>query len=247
MSLMLFDVYDVKNAFLYFQELKAFRQTNCKLNAHKYISYYTMLDTKIVPYIEKFLENGGIVIADEGFGMRQKNTWMQPYDIEAKPVLDARLIFRHVTEDESIDICGKRTKILPYRAEYRVNGAKVLKSFDNGKDAMFEISYGKGKFYLCGFSAGFFYLETHDEVWKEHVDGIVSMAGVEKYQLGDFSHGVYERRMKSGDKTIVFIFNNSAEDKTFNLEKNIVSFGADAVAVGSRMTIKSGEIGYAVI
>ena len=209
--------------------------------------YYTMLDREIVPYLEKFLENGGIVIADEGFGMRQKNTWMQPYDIEAKPVLDARLIFRHVTEDESIDICGKRTKILPYRAEYRVNGAKVLKSFDNGKDAMFEISYGKGKFYLCGFSAGFSYLETHDEVWKEHIDGIVSMAGVEKYQLGDFSHGVYERRMKSGDNTIVFIFNTSDEDKTFDLGKSVVAYGADAVIDGTRMTVKSGEVGYAVI
>jgi len=211
------------------------------------LPYYTMLDTGIVPYIEKFLEKGGIVIADEGFGMRQKNTWMQPYDIEAKPVLNARLVFRHEAKEDYLDICGKRTKILPYCAEYRVKGAKVLKSFDNGSDAMFEISYGKGKFYHCGFSAGYSYFDTGEESWREHIDGIISRAGVEKYSFGDFSGGVYERRMKSGDNTIIFIFNTSDEDKAFNLGKEIISLGADAENNGGKMLVRAGCVGYAVI
>ena len=71
--------------------------------------------------------------------------------------------------------------------------------------------------------------------------------GAEKYKLGDFSNGVYERRMKSGDNTIIFIFNTSDEDKTFDLEKDIVSLGADAENNGGKMLVRAGCVGYAVI
>ena len=208
--------------------------------------YYTMLNKKIVPYLEKFLEKGGVVIADEGFGMRQENTWMQIYDIDAAPILSARLSFRHETRDDYIEICGKKTKFMPYRTEYNVKGAKVINTFANGKDAGFEITCGKGKMYFFGFSAGFSYYETKDEVWKEHIDGILSGAGVSKYTLGDFANCVYERRMNCGDKKIIFIFNNSEKDVTFDLGAKVVSFGADAICDDGKMTVKSMAIGYAV-
>ena len=209
--------------------------------------YYSMLDSKIIPYLKSFLENGGIIIADEGFGMRQMNTWMQPYDIDAKPILDARLIFRVETKEDFVDICGKKTKIMPYRTEYRVNNGKVLGSFENGKPCAFEIGYGKGKMYLNGFSTGFSYFETAEESWREYIDGIMSGAGIEKYTLGDFAAGVYERRMTCGDKKIIFIFNNSDCDKTFDLNGELVSFGADATVCDGKMTVKSGEIGYVIV
>jgi hypothetical protein len=72
-------------------------------------------------------------------------------------------------------------------------------------------------------------------------------AGVEKYKYADFKNGIYEKRLKNNDKIIVFIFNNSDADKTFELEGEISAFGADAVVEENKMTVKSGEIGYAVI
>ena len=209
--------------------------------------YYTMLDRKIVPYLEKFLQRGGVIIAEEGFGMRQKNTWMQPYDIDAKPLLCARQIFRIEAKDDYALIGGRKAKVLPYLTEYKVENAKVVTSFENGKDAGFEISYGKGKLYLYGFSSGFSYLETGDEIWRAHIDGILSGAGVSKYALGDFANQVYERNMICGDKRIIFIFNNSQKDWSFELCGDIVSCGADAVCNKNTITVKSGEIGYAVV
>jgi len=53
--------------------------------------------------------------------------------------------------------------------------------------------------------------------------------------------------MKSGDNTIIFIFNTSDEDKAFNLGKEIISLGADAENNGGKMLVRAGCVGYAVI
>ncbi len=210
--------------------------------------YCTMLDKAIVPYLQEFLENGGIIFADEGFGMRQSNTWMQVYDIDVKPIMDARMIFRRVTKDsDCIDIDGHKTQVMPYVSEYRVDNASVLKRFGNGNGAMFAVNYGKGKLYLNGFSSGFSYFTTQDPSWLQLIDGIMQDVGSKKYALGNFADGVYERRMRFDHGEIIFIFNNSGDDKTMELDGNIISSGADAIVNGNAMTVKSGEIGYAIV
>ena len=59
-----------------------------------------MLDPSIVPLLKEYLEGGGVIIADEGFGMRQPNTWMQPYDIDCASLFTSRMVERRfVCED----------------------------------------------------------------------------------------------------------------------------------------------------
>ncbi|MBR2021883.1 MAG: hypothetical protein IJ939_05545 [Clostridia bacterium] len=53
--------------------------------------------------------------------------------------------------------------------------------------------------------------------------------------------------MTCGDKKIIFIFNNSDIDRTFELDGKILSFGADATICGNSMTIKNEGIGYAIL
>lgn len=56
-----------------------------------YFPYYCMIDEKALPALQKFVSEGGVIIADEGFGLRTKNTWLQAYDVDFKPILNAKL------------------------------------------------------------------------------------------------------------------------------------------------------------
>ena len=220
--------------------------TNYKL---LYFPYHTMLDESIIPFLTKFLENGGTVIADEGFGMRDLNTWMRVGDINLKPLMTARICERRNMwrKEEYVDVMGQKTKVFPFKTEISVQNAKVISSFENGLPAIQLIEVGKGKIYLCGIPIGYIYHETEAKGLEELIDRAMIDCDVEKYKLSDFKNGVYEKRLKNGDNTIVFIFNNSECDKAVELDGNIIAFGADAIVKGNEMTVKAGEIGYAVI
>ena len=214
-----------------------------------YFPYYSMLDEKIVPYLEKFLQNGGTIIADEGFGLRDLNTWMRAGDINCKPLMTARLLERRklYKKEEYFDFMGERTRIYPYKSQIKVENASVLASFDDGTPAIQRVEYGKGRIYISGASIGHAYECMGEQVWEKFLDGIMKEAGIEKYKFADAKNGIYEKRTINGDKEMVFIFNISDEDKTFDLGKEVIAFGADAEVVGNRMTVKTGEIGYAVV
>lgn len=214
-----------------------------------YFPYYSMLDEKIVPYLEKFLSGGGTIIADEGFGLRDLNTWMRVGDINCKPLMTARLTERRKLwkREEYFELMGRKTRIIPYKSEINVENAKTVASFENGLPAIQRVDFCEGKIYLLGVSAGYSYYATGDECWEIFVDDIMKDAGVEKYKFADTKNGIYEKRTCNGGNEIVFIFNISDEDKTFDLEKNIIAYGADAIIEGNSMTVRAGEIGYAII
>ena len=214
-----------------------------------YFPYYSMLDEKIVPYLEKFLKNGGTIIADEGFGLRDLNTWMRVGDFNCKPLMTARLLERRkrYDVDEYFDFMGERTKIYPYKSEIKVENASVLASFDDGTPAMQCVEYGKGKIYVAGVSVGYAYDCTEAQVWERFLDSVMKEAGIEKYKLSDFKNGIYEKRLTKDGKEIVFMFNCTGEEKKFDVAKQIICCGADAQADGSVMTVPAGGIGYSVI
>lgn len=212
-----------------------------------YFPYYTMLDRAIIPHLQRFMENGGIVIADEGFGMRQLNTWMQPYDIDCKPLMTARLQERRLIREEYVEIDGKATAIAPFKSQYRVDDADTLLSFNDNTPALQCVKYGKGKLYLFGFSIGYSYHQSGDKVWEKMIDDILSSVGVEKYAYADFENGIYEKRLVKDDTEVVFIFNNSESEKKIVLDGSVEAFGASATVEGNVMTVPSNQTGYAIV
>ena len=214
-----------------------------------YFPYHTMLDEKIVPFLREFLARGGSVIADEGFGLRDLNTWMRVGDINLKPLITARLRERRSTlrSEEFVDLMGEKTRILPYKSEVAVENAEVIAAFENGKPAIQMVRSGNGKIYLSGVSLGYIYEKTEAKGVENFMNGILQDAGIRKYRFADFKNGVYEKRLLSEDREIVFIFNMSENDKTVSLDRKIVAYGADASVDGDQMTVKAGEIGYAII
>ncbi|MBR2623200.1 MAG: beta-galactosidase [Clostridia bacterium] len=212
-----------------------------------YFPYYTMLDNKIVPYLQEFLQNGGTVIADEGFGMRAPNTWMQVYDIDCKPLMTARLKERRLINGETLQYNGAEIKVRPYKSEYAVENAETVMRFNDGKPAVQVVNVGKGKLYLCGFSLGYSYNETQNQAIADFAEEIFRAAGVEKYQYANKAEGVYEKRLRNGDKEIVFLFNNGETEKKFSLQGQIVTSGGDGCLDGGVWTLPANGMGYAVI
>lgn len=213
-----------------------------------YVPYYTMIKKEVAEALEKFVKGGGIVVADEGFGMRQPNTWMQPYDIDCKPLLNVVLDERRICKGaESVDYNGKTAQIYPFKTTYDVSGEETaVMNFGDGEIAVRKISYGKGEFYLCGFSIGYSYLKTGDELWKNFVSEKIKAAGVEKTTFGD-GNEVYEKRLTDGDKEIIFLLNCSDKEKRFEINGEIVSFGGDGKIDGSALTVCGKGAGYAII
>ena len=109
--------------------------------------YYTMLSPEIMPYLEDFVKNGGVVIADEGFGMRQTNTWMQPYDIECKSLFTSRMVERRFVGEDFAEIDGDLVRIRPYRTHYRHEGGETVATWRDGSPAAQRFDIGDGSFW----------------------------------------------------------------------------------------------------
>ena len=220
-------------------------------NFHKYkvlyFPYYTMLDREIVPYLEKFVANGGTVIADEGFGMRQMNTWMQPYDIDCKPLFTSRMVERRFVGEDFAEIDGELVRIRPYRTHYRHEGGETLSRWRDGSSAVQKFEFGNGKIYLSGFSIGYSYYETNDKRLADFVEKLIKDSGVEKNKLSDTLGGIYEKRLQNGDFEIVHLFNNNEEDKSFKLNGEIVAFGGHGALQDGDALVPANSMAYFVI
>jgi hypothetical protein len=206
-----------------------------------------MLDTKIIPYLQEFLENGGTVIADEGFGMRAPNTWMQIGDIDCKPIMNAKLLERRTCSGEALQFNGETIHIRPYKTEYRVENAETVASFADGTPAVQKVQVGKGQLYLFGFSLGYSYMMEPSNALLSFMDGVLQDAGVQKYAYANCKEGIYEKRMQNGDKDIVFLFNNDEKDKIFDLKGEILTVGGDCDLSGNALQVSANGMAYAVI
>ena len=212
-----------------------------------YFPYYTMLDPDIVPHLVKFVENGGTVIADEGFGMREMNTWMQPYDIDCKPLLTSRLRDRRFVWEDFAEIDGELVRIRPYRSHYRHEGGECVATWRDGSSAVQKFKLGKGSVYLFGFSIGYSYYDTNDKRLATFAEKIISESGVKKNKLSDTLGGVYEKRLENGKYEIIHLFNNSEEEKTFDLEGKIVAHGGHGSLNDGKAVVPSMSMAYFVV
>ena len=212
-----------------------------------YFPYYTMLDPAVVPYLEEFVRDGGTLIADEGFGMRQMNTWMQPYDIDCKPLFTARMQERRFVCEDFAEIDGELVRIRPYRTHYRYEGGEAVACWRDGSSAVQKFELGKGKIYFSGFSVGYSYYETNDKRLADFVEKLLAEAGVTKNKLSDTLGGIYEKRLQNGEYEIIHLFNNTQDEKSFDLEKCIVAFGGYGELRDGKAVVPKESMAYFVV
>ena len=99
-----------------------------KFDSYKvlYFPYHNMLKEKAMKAIEKFVKNGGTVILDEGFGMRDENTWMNPYDLKVEGMFKARYDKRRrVYGEVTVNINNEDIRVYPYTNIYKNNNINI--------------------------------------------------------------------------------------------------------------------------
>jgi hypothetical protein len=117
----------------------------------------------------------------------------------------------------------------------------------DGSSAAQRFDIGKGSFYLLGFSAGYSYYTFNEKPLVDFIEKILSSAGVEKNKLSDTLGGVYEKRLQNGKYEIVYLFNNTDEEKCFDLERPIVALSDRGAVKDGKACVPAGSMAYFVI
>ncbi len=208
--------------------------SDCAKYKALYFPYYCMIDKNAIPALEKFVKNGGVIIADEGFGLRTQNTWLQPYDIDFKPILNAKMLSRR--EKPARVKCGDNVfETIPYFSHYRVENGEVIAQFDDGSPAAFKTALGKGFVYLFGFSLGYGCEQNKTAAAKIFGD-ILNPLAPAKYEFANAKNGVYEQDMVSDGRKITVIL-NASNDAIEIPSDNVISCGAAMVKGEKSLTL----------
>lgn len=211
-----------------------------------YFPYYNMLDPDIAPHLEKFVKEGGTVIADEGFGLREMNTWMQPYDMPLGGIATARLRERR-RGCATLPFEGEELTLTPYYSEIAVKDAEVLVRFSDGTPAIQEKKHGKGRIIFSGVALGYTAFEDTACRLFGLVDSLLSNSGVEKEKLSDFKGGVFVKRLCTDEYETVFLFNCSEGALSVPLEGEALSVGGDVKLAGKSAVLDKDGMGYYVM
>ncbi len=199
---------------------------DCKKYKALYFPYYCMIDEAAVPALQKFVENGGIIIADEGFGLRTENTWLQPYDIDFKPILNAKMMSRR-QKDATVKYGDLEFNATPYATHYKAENGEPVATFADGSPAAYKIPRGKGLIYLFGFSLGYGCEQNKIAAAKIFGD-ILSPLSPAKYEFANAKNCVYEQDMVSDGQKITVLLN--ASDNPVEIPSdNVINCGAGMV------------------
>ena len=185
-----------------------------------FVPSLSMLNKQKSEALEDFVSHGGTLILEDGFGLRQENTWCQPYNIETK-MMDAWLEFR-MKENKELEYEDIKDPFGPYYSVFRIKDAKVLSKFTDGEPAIQELSYGKGKIIVLGFSLGFTYSDSHRESTKKMLEKLIREENISKKLYSNIDLGIEENRLSNGNEEMVFLFNTSNDEQKIELKEKVL-------------------------
>ena len=186
-----------------------------------YMPYYAMIKEAVSDELEKFVANGGILIADEGFGLRDQNTWVNPYDIKCSGLFKARLEERR-RDERSFIYDGKEFLSKGYHSVYRVDDAEVVGTFVDGSPSIQKIKHGKGLAYLFGFSLGFNAFHSKDELLSSIIEDIIKDKNINKNRYSNIKNGLEMRELVKEDESYLTFLNSSKEIRTVEIKEKIL-------------------------
>jgi beta-galactosidase GanA len=204
-----------------------------------YVPYAAMLDTKCEETLKKFAENGGTLLLDEGFGLREKNTWL------TNRVLFPNLIdavwhnrvrdYKHKNESFTLD--GERVTLKPYRTDYEVENAEVLATFDDSMPAIFKVNAGMGEIILLGASMGYSYAEFGENGWKKFVKKLFANIPT----MENYGNAIVTTVNETPDGELHYLFNTGKEDVKLACKFDKIIFGAEKIS-DKKILLKSGDV-----
>lgn len=201
-----------------------------------YMPYYTMISKTVSDELEKFVSNGGIVIADEGFGLRDQNTWINPYDIKCSGLFKGRLLERR-KDDREVVYKNKQLLSKGYHSVYKVENAETIAKFADGEPAVQMIKHSKGKTYLFGFSLGYDSFYSEDLLLTNIFENIIKDNEVVKNKYSNFAKGIEARELIKDNECYLTLLNSSSESYTMNLENEVLEYYGDLKVENTRIII----------
>lgn len=169
--------------------------------------------------IRDFAANGGYVIAEEGIGLRQENTWLNP-TWPRKDIAD----FFGVTIEERIstrrgakatlELCDKKVEAVEFISYINCFGSEKIGKWDDGQTGAAQ---KRNAFYIgTSLGASFYnhYTENYDDILSV-METLLAKCGIScKERL---PRGVYRRTLKNGKKEIQFFFNRNYSEAEINV------------------------------
>jgi len=191
-----------------------------------FLPYPVMLSESVADAVKRYIADGGAVVAEArlawndergfaspvipGFGLDQvfgaREQLIRPED-EAQLLIQDGAGLSGFKAGEAVAAAAFEEDLDP------LAGGHVLARFSDGKAAIVEMSYGKGRAILIGSFAGLAYQRKHDPSTARLFLSLAETAGVEP-QLRVSGAGTSElevRRLVSRDRQFVFVFNHGNE------------------------------------
>ena len=207
-----------------------------------YLPYYNMLSPEFANDLNTYVKEGGVIIADEGFGLREMNTWMQPYNVSF-PALRVRMCERRQISD-AVALNGKSVITAPFKTLYAVDGANATINFVDGSPAIWESAYGKGRIYLCAFGIGYTYMQNMDDDLASVILDLLKKHDVNPKENALFNENICIRTAKSEKYTVNYVFNCSDETHTVNTNATPIAISSKASANGGTITVNPKSCAY---
>ncbi len=219
-----------------------------------YAPYLTMIKPETAKKLEKFVFNGGLLLADEGFGLRQQNTWLHTnyQNAEWKNLIPAFWIDRvkNNGEDKILLPTGK-VSVTPMRTVFKSESGIVLAKYMNGQPAIYQFTYGKGNIILFGSSIGYSFQKFAERPWIEWIGQYIEKRIIRKNPCDNIEKGIYSRTLKADNKEVIIIFNRSKMKQQVNYAfgKNSYEITGEVNFNGKygKVTIDSGKVACIVL
>lgn len=174
-----------------------------------YVPYYPMIDEKVEKALAEFVKNGGVLLLDEGFGLRTKNTWVNPYYIECKDLYEGKINERRFVR-ENVEIAGKNLIFSGYKSEIAIKNAEKIDLSNN-------LNYYKlENIYTFGFSFGYTCYSDSQNAMKFALDVLGITKLIKPLQYSDFKNEIESSELNCDGVKKTLIYNLSNEEKAIN-------------------------------
>ena len=213
-----------------------------KISGYK-VAYFpcaTMLDKNTEQTLKAFAENGGILLLDEGFGLRQGNTWLTQNHIDFPKLFDVKWHNRirdYENENVTFALEGERVTVKPYRTDYEVANSTVLAQFDDLAPAISSVSLEKGKIVLFGTSIGYSYATFAENGWKKLMKSILPDCS----KMECFGDDIITYLNETPDGELRYLFNTGERDACLSCVYDKVVFGGEKAGEGM-LLLKAGDV-----
>ena len=192
-----------------------------------YAPYLTMIKGDVIRRLEKYVSSGGILLADEGFGLRQQNTWLcNNIKVSGLENLVPAFWTERVRCDGEVKIKlpNGDVRIAPVKSVYGSDKGVVLADYSDGQPAIRKFAFGKGQVILFGGSVGYSYGKFMESAWLEWLGQYLKSLNIRKNPCDDIEKRIYSRRLTSDGNQVILLFNRSEVEQAveYNFHKDAV-------------------------